>query len=220
MLKNKTKIVGPISALIILMLISIIIFFSYNSPLNNSTIIIKVACIGDSITEFSYYPEYLQQTLGSSYTVKNFGVSGATVLIDTDRPYMYQDNCQKAKMFLPNIVIIMLGTNDAKENIFVSIDNFVSQYIRLINEFRTLESNPQIWIAYPPPIFPNEMDISSQNLAEGIIPRINQISIESGLPTINVFDALSNCSDYFLDGVHPNKDGAFQIASLVYDSIK
>jgi lysophospholipase L1-like esterase len=39
------------------------------------------------------------------------------------------------------------------------------------------------------------------------------------LPTVNIYDALSNHSEYFVDGVHPTSDGATIIASNVYDAI-
>ena len=40
---------------------------------------IRVACVGDSITEGSGYPFQLNLMLGSNYIVGNFGVSGSTV---------------------------------------------------------------------------------------------------------------------------------------------
>src|SRR4051812_7771397 len=83
---------------------------------------IKVACVGDSITfgagikdrDKNSYPAQLQGLLGSGYEVKNFGVSGATLLKEGDKPYWKEKAFEAAKKFEPNIVIIKLGTNDSK----------------------------------------------------------------------------------------------------------
>lgn len=121
---------------------------------------IHVACIGDSITEASGYPENLQAMLGANYRVGNFGVSGSTVQLNSDRPYMNQSAFLKAKAFQPSIVIIMLGTNDAREDTHESIENFSVDYKKLINEYQALEGNQQIWLVKPPPIFDNELNLN------------------------------------------------------------
>jgi hypothetical protein len=41
---------------------------------------IRVACIGDSITEGGYPQQYLAPLLGSGYVVGNFGASGMCML--------------------------------------------------------------------------------------------------------------------------------------------
>ena len=83
---------------------------------------IKVACIGNSITDgfgidmrTAYgYPAQLQQLLGKDYWVKNFGVSSRTMLNKGDYPYMNEMAWKDALAFKPDIVIIKLGTNDSK----------------------------------------------------------------------------------------------------------
>ena len=78
---------------------------------------IRVACVGDSITQGSGYPNKLQTLLGSNFTVRNFGVSGSTVSLNSIKPYMKQTAFRKAEDFDPQIVVIMLGTNDANPQI-------------------------------------------------------------------------------------------------------
>jgi hypothetical protein len=89
---------------------------------------VRVACVGDSITagylssnaSFAY-PGRLQAQLDSKYgpgkyTVTNFGAGGATVQRSADSPYW---NRTQFAAFVNgsnyDIVIIMLGTNDAKD---------------------------------------------------------------------------------------------------------
>lgn len=182
--------------------------------------VIRVACIGDSITELPYYPNELQALLGTNYTVENFGVGSATVLLDTDKPYMDQIRFVEAKNFLPDVVIIMLGTNDAREDHFESIENFVSDYTKLVNEIQALESNPKIFLAKPPPIFDNEFHMKNENLVDEIIPQIEQIANTEGLTVVDVYGALEGRPEYFWnDGVHPNSEGGKVIAYTVYEAI-
>jgi len=215
---NRKKGAAYIGVLLVTLSILAIIFeTSLNST--NSVNVIRVACIGDSITDFTNYPNDLQTVLGDSYIVESFGASGSTVLLNTDKPYINQIEFTRAKHFLPNIVIVMLGTNDARTDHFKSIDNFVPDYMKLINDIQALESNPKIFLVKPPPIFDNEFELKNVNLLEGIIPCIEQIVNEQGLLIIDVYAALENNPEYFQDGVHPNSEGAIIIANEVYTTI-
>ena len=83
---------------------------------------IKVACVGNSITEgfglenpsVESYPAVLQSLLGNNYEVENFGLSARTLLMKGDLPYMKEQRFKDALEFLPDIVTIKLGTNDSK----------------------------------------------------------------------------------------------------------
>jgi lysophospholipase L1-like esterase len=181
--------------------------------------LIRVACIGDSITQGSGYPEDLQLMLGTDYEVKNFGVSGSTVLLNSDLPYMNQNAYKISKGFQPSIVIIMLGTNDARVGTFDSIGSFSTNYRTLISGYQRLLSHPKIWLVTPPPVFDNELNINDTNLEQGVIPQIEQVANELSLPTINLNTALTNYPEYFGDGVHPSSEGAMFIASEIDQAI-
>lgn len=216
---NVKKVVVYIGVLLVTL--SILAIILENTVYNNSSAnLIRVACIGDSITELPDYPHELQTLLGTNYTVGNFGAGGATVLLDTDKPYIDQVEFVRAKNFLPDIVIIMLGTNDARTDYFKSIDNFVPDYMKLLNAIQALESNPKIFLVKPPPLFDNTFELKNENLLEGIIPRIEQIANEEGLLIIDVYAALESHPEYFWDdGVHPTSEGATVIANEVYEAI-
>src|SRR3954454_24795429 len=101
---------------------------------------LKVACVGDSITEGSglgnpaveAYPPRLQRLLGTNYVVTNFGVSGRTLLKKGDFPYWKELAFTNSLKSNPNIVIIQLGTNDGKPYNWVYGTNYVSDYKELI----------------------------------------------------------------------------------------
>ena len=83
---------------------------------------VRVACIGNSITDghgidmndVKGYPAQLQKLLGSDYQVKNYGVSGRTLLKKGDQPYWKEQAWRDAQSYKADIVVIKLGTNDSK----------------------------------------------------------------------------------------------------------
>lgn len=86
-------------------------------PYPNATI---VAAVGDSITAGylsscgENYPNQLQRMLGPRYHVANYGVGGTTLMRRADNPYWHTSAFAKARGSNADIVVIMLGTNDAK----------------------------------------------------------------------------------------------------------
>jgi lysophospholipase L1-like esterase len=180
---------------------------------------IRVACVGDSITQGSGYPDKLQMLLGSHYTVGNFGVSGSTVSLNSTIPYMNQSAFKKAEAFDPQIVVIMLGTNDANPEIAHSEDNFQADYTQLVNSFTDLDGNQLIWVVDSPPIFSNNSSYNNTYLANTVIPQVDNVANQMNLPTVDMYNAFGDHSDYFMDGVHPNAQGAALIAYNVYDAI-
>jgi acyl-CoA thioesterase I len=181
--------------------------------------VIRIACVGDSITQGSGYPAKLQTLLGSNYIVRNFGVTGSTVSLNSTLPYINQTAFKKAEEFEPEIVVIMLGTNDANPKIAYNGDNFEADYIRLINSFEELKGDQMILVVKSPPIFSDNSSYNNTYLAKDVFPHIDNIASQLDLPTVDVYSAFGNHSDYFMDGVHPNPDGASLIASNVYDAI-
>ncbi len=103
---------------------------------------IRVACIGNSIT-YGYkiapeeaYPIKLGALLGNNYKVENFGVSGRTLLRKGEAPYWEEDEYIEALEWEPHIVIIKLGTNDARpQNWDENKGDFYTDYLDFIESF-------------------------------------------------------------------------------------
>jgi acyl-CoA thioesterase-1 len=180
---------------------------------------IRVACVGDSITGGTNYPDDLWMLLGENFTVGNFGVPGSTASVDSENPYINNVESQDAKHFQPNIVVIMLGTNDANSQIKPNNGSFVSDYVRLVETFQSLPTKPQVYLVKPPPVFCNGTTPSAEYLGSTVIPTIEQAAQETNVPIIDVNSALANNSNLFPDGVHPNSEGANLIAYEVYRAI-
>jgi len=189
---------------------------------------IRLACIGDSITDgyempdkaLNAYPAQLARLLGAGWDVRNFGVSGATLMRNTGYPYDQRPACAEALGWKPDIVIVALGTNDTKPgNIGARPDDFVPDYRALLADFR--EANPQVkfFLCLPPPVFPEAMGISDLVLQQEIVPRIRQVATDEGLPTIDLRTPLEHAADLFPDRLHPSIEGAARIAQLVYGDL-
>lgn len=210
----------PLFALAIIVLIScsgVMALSVHPQTSPNNTI--HVACVGDSITFGFGYPESLQIKLGDNYTVNNFGVSSSTVVSHSNKPYISQTAFQQSKAFQPEIVIIMLGTNDAQSNIYGGIDNFSSDYKQLINDYQSLSTDPEIWIVTPPPIYDNDYYWDNSILEQQVLPKIKQVATELDLHTIDVNSVLTDYPEYFGDGIHPNTEGASIITETIYQAI-
>ncbi len=217
-MKPARKKIASILIILAIAASSFIIFFKVNSQKPVTAQVIRVACIGDSITEISHYPEELQAMLGDGYLVGNFGVSGSAVSNNASKPYINQTAFQDAKDFQPQVVIIMLGTNDAKWESYRHVGSFPDDFEELISEYDALPEDQQIWIVTPPPIYNNSLGLYNTYLEQGVLPGIEQVADDLDLPTIDVNTALSD-PGYFIDGVHPNLDGAEVIASAISDAI-
>ena len=79
---------------------------------------LKIACVGNSITSGAgpdrlknSYPGQLQNLLGNGFEVRNFGVSGRTLLSRGNFPYINEPEYKAALDWLPDLVTIKLGTN-------------------------------------------------------------------------------------------------------------
>ena len=189
---------------------------------------IKVACVGDSITfgagiqdrASNSYPAQLQQMLGEQFEVQNFGQNGRTLLYGGDAPYIKSPQFKQAQDFNPDVVIIKLGTNDSKPQNWRGRRSFIPDYTRLISRFRQLPSQPVVWICKPVPVFPEQWGIKDSVVRDEIIPRINYISKEAGVPIIDLYSPLKAFPQYFPDKVHPNKDGAGEMAKVIATFLK
>lgn len=180
---------------------------------------IRVACVGDSITNFSDYPDDLWVLLGSNYAVHRFGVNGATASLYSEFPYIEQPEFQAAKDFQPDIVIIMLGTNDASADFPIYRTNYTDHYKQIVTAFQALPNKPQIWLVKPPPISNDGNNLSANSLLTNVIPGIEKVANETNLPTIDVYSALLNHTQCFVDGVHPDSEGSQLIAQTMYQAL-
>lgn len=189
--------------------------------------VIKVACVGDSITAgagasgvATRYPSVLATLLGAGYSVGNFGRSGATLLKKGDVPYWGVAEFTASDAFAPDIVVIMLGTNDSKSQNWAFENEFAADYSALIDHYRALPSAPLVFCCIICPVYgAGAFGITSPVVQNEVIPLIIQVANAKGAPLIDVNAALSGSPGYFPDNVHPNDGGYAVLAQTVYGPI-
>ena len=191
---------------------------------------IKVSCVGNSITygmrlddrERESYPVRLQEMLGDRYEVGNFGKSGATLLRHGHRPYFEQEEFRQAMEFAGDIVVIHLGVNDTDPRNWPHFqDEFVGDYLALIDSLRSVNPQARFLIARMTPIGSNHSRfISGTKTWHGQIQEaIETVAHAAGAELIDFYGPLYPYPWMFPDAVHPDAEGAGILAKTVYQGI-
>ena len=191
---------------------------------------IKVSCVGNSITygmrldnrDEESYPVQLQRMLGDRYEVGNFGKSGATLLRHGHRPYFEQEEFRQAMDFAGDIVVIHLGINDTDPRNWPHFrDEFVGDYLALIDSLRSVNPKARFLIARMTPIGSNHTRfISGTKTWHGQIQKsIETVARVSEAELIDFYEPLYHYPWMFPDAVHPDAEGAKILAKTVYQGI-
>jgi len=212
----------PISLLFLSVLLCLAGFSQPIDPANYSAPV-RVACIGNSITFGSgiadrprdSYPSQLGRMLGDNWVVRNFGVGGRTMLKKGDFPYWKEDAWVEAKAFLPDVVIIKLGTNDTKPQNWKYGNEFLADSRAMVKELKKLASHPVVYFCKPVPVFASRWGINDSILVHGVIPAIEKLVKEEGLQLIDLNSALAGKGALFPDQIHPNAEGAGLMAACI-----
>lgn len=190
----------------------------------------KVACVGNSVTygylipgrEINCYPAQLGRMLGEQYEVRNFGKSGATLLNKGHRPYMQQEEFKEALKFAPDWVVIHLGLNDTDPRDWPNYrDDFIPDYLALIDSFRVVRPGCKIWICRMSPIFHWHPRFKSGTRdwywqEQAVIEKIAGIA---GVGLIDLQEGLYCRPDLMPDALHPDAEGAAILAKAVFSGI-
>ncbi|MCQ2058466.1 MAG: GDSL-type esterase/lipase family protein [Bacteroidaceae bacterium] len=207
--------------------------------------VFNVSCIGDSVTfgwtlenpEEQSYPALLNSSLnmmiqitkafsneeatetGTEINVRNFGVCGTTLGHSCDMPYIKEQAYQDALASDPDLVIMMLGTNDSKPQNRIYKEEFKQDLDNLVASFRKLKSKPAIILMTPPHAFSQGWGINDSVLTADIRPIIQEYASENSIELIRLDSATQNHPEYFSDGIHPNLEGQMLISKCVMGSI-
>ncbi|MDO8963644.1 MAG: GDSL-type esterase/lipase family protein [Coriobacteriia bacterium] len=195
---------------------------------------VRIACVGDSITRGFFvarrrtmsYPAQLQRMLGEGYCVRGFGVNGHAVQQSADLPYRRSKEFALSTSFEPDIVLIMLGTNDSRGHNWKGVAAFAADYRTLCEHYLSLESGPRVWLLTPPALFrpawstsvPYGMDPAA---LQDICGAIADLARELGCGLIDINAVTAKHPEAFrLDGVHPGAAGATIIATAVAEALR
>ncbi|MBQ4598423.1 MAG: S-layer homology domain-containing protein [Clostridia bacterium] len=200
---------------------------------------IVVACVGDSVTEghsasvkseYSY-PAQLQKLLGQGFKVVNCGKSGAYVMrtdsaynVKKDRADLWYPNTaayQTFRTLSPDIMIVMLGTNDARSmTVSAAEEAFISSYKELIADLQSAAPDAEIYLSTMIPA-PNA-DITHEGTVCTLPRLLRGIARDLGLPLIETGETLR---DYYYvmlpynDRVHPTDVSYGALAINFYNEV-
>lgn len=191
---------------------------------------IRVACVGNSITygsglahrEREAYPVQLQALLGDAYEVGSFGKPGATLLRRAFRPYFDQEEFRRAMDFRADIAVIHLGVNDTDPRAWPNYrDEFVRDYLALIDSLRTANPQVRVLVAAITPIADRHPRFQSgtkewQDMVRASVADVARIA---GAELIDFFTPLYPYPWMLPDAIHPDAEGAAILARTAYSGI-
>lgn len=212
-----------------------ILVFQYTAPiLKAKKGTQKIACVGDSITYGTFvkkrkencYPAKLELFMNEKkFSVRNFGINGHTMKKNTDHPYWNHRNFKKSSNFLPDFVLIMLGTNDTKKQNWTNREDYKKDAIEFIKHYQQLPSHPKIFLITPPKewIISNRKECYYRMCNDWILEEIislEEISNEMNIPLFNFYHLSEKHPEWYaFDGIHLNENGASYLARFIYTQI-
>ncbi len=193
---------------------------------------IKVACVGDSLTygmtllnrKVESYPARLAKLLGKNFDVVNLGFAGYALNRHSAKCYFNLPALSLLEQYSPNYVIMLLGTNDARQKNFTNEADFSNAYRSIINSIINLKSKPQIIAMTSPMAYVDtnlrEFDFSHENLLK-IVKIQKEILSEYQIPYIDLYNITQGkTSLYSEDMLHFNSKGAKFLAFKTYSAVK
>ena len=183
----------------------------------------RVACVGDSITagwklkEAEKYVTKLGGLLGAGYDVQNFGHSSYCMLKVADKSYWESPMFQAAKDFQPDIVTIMLGTNDAHPEYWPLYEaQYYQDYLDMIAAFQALDSQPTVIVLGLPYLKPG-------GRYDGVVALdawLPDIADEAGVEFVEIWDVLVSSglssNQLMKDPIHPSAAAHTIIAETIF----
>ena len=188
---------------------------------------LTVACLGDSITsgyklrnpKRNSFPSQLEKMTQAHWKVLNAGVPGATAIRSGDIPIWKQKEFEQLMGSSPDVVILLLGTNDLKDLNWAKRGAFEDDYASLIQRLKELPSLPKVFVGTLPPILIDYPGGLTNERARQLNEKIKALSAKTDTALIDLTQPLADKPFLFTDGLHPNRSGAKVLAEAVYDAI-
>ncbi len=190
---------------------------------------LKIAFVGDSITQGTgtsnqsaeSYPGQLQALLDrTKYTVGNFGRASAYTLpakspfnvwasSKTKLSYKDTDQFSQSKLFKPDVVVIMLGTNDMRSMISdVARSAYKAALKDLCEVYLSQKQVQKVYIATSIHVVSN---FGAKQMSDGFLQQAQrEVAEELGLEVLDMYSKTREYMDamfhYTSDRLHPNKE--------------
>lgn len=221
----------------VVLLVALVLLFVvlFNSGMfGGKDIRLRITCAGDSLTygsgvlktrEVDSYPSQLQKKLGTDCLVSNYGLRNATASATGDLPYVESEQYKESLKSKPDVVVLMLGTNDTKTYNW-NADEYKSGLTDLVKSYQALDSQPKVYLMRSPYCFPiNGNEHAEYEVQETIVNGelgdiITAVANETGATLIDLYSVTENKEELYTDGIHFKAEGYTLIADTVFDAIK
>lgn len=182
---------------------------------------IRVACAGDSIVygygieenrEIAAWPQMMRYfTDCSRFEIENFGICGSAAGMITSVPYARTLRFQQSLDYKPDIVFLMLGTNDAAGA--WNEEEYRQGMTQIIHAYQNHKTKPEVILLTSPEVFKdrNSYGICRKTLDTKLIPSQRAIAASCGISCIDIYESSKKYGEHFPDGVHPDETGNYYI---------
>ena len=179
---------------------------------------VRLACVGDSLTaNEGCWPVWLAGMLGPQWEVMNFGRGGAVILSEGDTPYMTL-TLPEVLASEPDVVVVLLGTNDSKPRHWYYKKEFERDYGNLLAQLQAVPTRPRLWVCLPPPAFPGQWGIDGGRICE-MLPVIRRVACRAGVPVIDLHTPFTGRPERFPDQIHPDVEASKEIADIICQAL-
>ena len=188
---------------------------------------IKIAFIGDSVTAGTgtadpateSYPAQLGVMLGDAYEVGNFSEGGRCVLANSGSPYFESEAFAQSLAFQPDVVCIMLGTNDLSSLLTTegAWEMLYKDMLTLIEKYTALESRPIVYLLTPT-VRTDDQELE-RAIRDFMLPVYSKLSEDLGVGYVDLYTVSGDMKHHFGDSVHPDAVACSYLATWLYNAI-
>jgi len=221
----------------VVMLVAIVLVFVvlFNSGMfGGKDVHTHITCVGDSLTygsgvlknrDTDSYPAQLQAKLGTSYQVEGFGLRNATASESGDLPYLQSKEYKASLKSNPDIVLVMIGTNDSKTYNW-NPEDYKAGLEKIVTSYKELKSQPTVYLLKSPYCYATDgtdiaqYDIQPAVVKDEVLPIIDEVAAEQGVEVIDLYEVTEGEDSLYTDGIHFNKKGYSLLADTIEDKIK
>ena len=163
-----------------------------------------VGCVGNSLTSGGY-PQYID----NMYDVRDYGVTGASLIKDNPKPYWNTQEFVDVINWNPDYVVMLLCTNDIMP-LYWNADKYENDYNEFVRNF-----NGKMIICTIPYWIPKEDKQDFNNNIDEANAIIRAMVLNYYPLKLLDFNSLLQPEDYQSDGIHFNASGQMKMAQLV-----
>ena len=138
---------------------------------------------------------------------------------------MESEEYQQSLKSKPDIVVLMLGTNDTKTFNWNASD-YEAALKSLVESYQNLDTKPTVYLMRSPYCYAldggdvAEYDIQPAVVADELGSIIDKVAKEIGVEVIDLYGVTEGQDELYTDGIHFNAKGYELIADEVYNNIK